>query len=233
MKLSRRLLMVASLVPADAASLADIGAYDGHLALFLKKERPSLRVIASDRSPEILRRGPSLARKLGIEGVEWRQGEGLSVLRPGDVEGVILAGLGGQTIAQILEEGKKVFKNLRWVVAQPMRGDGHLRRFFWRQGWHLWQEDLVQEKGRYYVAMAVGRERGPWEGSWPSREEDPLFDLGPFLYARAHPLLKGYGERTLFRRGGRRILPLEKELQRRRGGDGDGCLRSGPLEDPS
>src|SRR5437899_9825594 len=93
--MSPRLRAVAAAVPRGAGSVADVGAGDGQLARHLAA-RPQ-RVVATERLP-----GPFERLQARSPGLDCRLGDGLSVLRPGEVEGVVLAGMGGRTIARVL-----------------------------------------------------------------------------------------------------------------------------------
>src|ERR1700704_3123029 len=98
MRLSPRLRHVLDLVPHTGA-VADIGS--GHGALAAALAARGQRVLATERTPRTeagLRR--ELAR-IGIP-VATRRGEGLAVLRDGEVETVVIAGIGGGRLIVLL-----------------------------------------------------------------------------------------------------------------------------------
>src|SRR5215472_17145767 len=110
--LPARLVTVAGLVPPGSASVADVGAGDGQLARHLA--RRGLAVVATER------RAASFARlRAALPGMDCRQGEGLKVLRAGEVEGAVIAGMGAHAIMGILEAAPEVAGALRWLVLQP------------------------------------------------------------------------------------------------------------------
>lgn len=110
--LGPRLAAVAAAVPPGAASAADVGAGDGQLSLELA--RRGLRVVATERTPA------SLARlRAAAPGLDCRLGEGLAPLSAGEVEGAVLAGLGGRSISGLLTGGRPADLGLRWLVLQP------------------------------------------------------------------------------------------------------------------
>lgn len=130
--------------------MADVGAGDGRLALALASE--GRRVIATERSA-----GPyeEARRLLAPAGVELRLGDGLTPLRPGEVEVAVLAGLGGRTIARLLERDREVAGSLRYLVVQPMQHAEELRTAFDRLRLVV-DEEVSVEQGRHrYVGWRL------------------------------------------------------------------------------
>jgi tRNA (adenine22-N1)-methyltransferase len=98
-----------------------VGAGDGQLALELA--RRGLRVVATERTPA------SLARlRVAAPGLDYRLGEGLAPLSTGEVEGLVVAGLGGRSIAGLLGRGRPAHLGLRWLVLQPQDRAHELER---------------------------------------------------------------------------------------------------------
>jgi tRNA (adenine22-N1)-methyltransferase len=144
-RLSRRLHAVTEAVPIEAGSAADIGSGDGQVALALV--RRGVRVIATELKPGPFARLPA--------SLERRLGDGFSVLRPGEVEGVIVAGLGGRTIAGMLEAGREVAHSLRWLVLQPQQHLSQLEAWLVRSGYRLPGFRDVDEGRRSYRVLLV------------------------------------------------------------------------------
>ena len=132
-------------VPAEASSAADIGAGDGQVALALAGR--GMRVIATELGAASFSRLP--------ESLERRRGSGLSVLRPGEVEGVVVAGMGGRTIAAMLEGGGDVVGGLRWLVLQPQQHAPHLESWLARARYRLLESRDVEEGRRSYRVLLV------------------------------------------------------------------------------
>jgi tRNA (adenine22-N1)-methyltransferase len=144
-RLSRRLRAVTEAVPIEAGSAADVGSGDGQVALALV--RRGIRVIATELRPGPFSRLPA--------SLERRLGDGFSVLRPGEVDGVIVAGLGGRTIAGMLEAGREVAHSLRWLVLQPQQHLSQLEAWLVRSGYRLPAVRDVDEGRRSYRVLLV------------------------------------------------------------------------------
>ena len=111
LRIGERLQTVASLVP-PCHTVADIGTDHGYVPACLALSGQCRRVIASD-----IAEGPCQAAietrnkyKLHNE-MEIRMAPGLQGLRAGEAETVVIAGMGGATIAGILEESPESWYN--------------------------------------------------------------------------------------------------------------------------
>lgn len=188
MELSRRLAALAAYVPAGSA-VADIGTDHAYLPVYLVKTGVCRRVIATD-----VREGPFSSAKdkvkgYGLDGrIELRLGDGLQALKPGEAEVLVLAGMGGNTIREILAAAPPVLNQCTRLVLQPMADAGDLRIWLAGRGWKIWNEQLVKEDGRIYVILAAvpGEE---------SAKDELYLELGPRLIEKKDPLLAVYLER--------------------------------------
>jgi len=71
-------------VPENEVSILDLGTGSGAIALAIAKERPHLRVVATDVSAAALEVARGNARRLGLGNVEFRQGDLFAPLGPDD-----------------------------------------------------------------------------------------------------------------------------------------------------
>ncbi|NLW16583.1 MAG: SAM-dependent methyltransferase [Firmicutes bacterium] len=89
--LGPRLRRVADFVPAGAR-LADIGSDHGYLAAWLLQKGKIELAIAGELNHEPAERARQTARAAGLEEKMWvREGPGLTVLQPGEVDTVVIA----------------------------------------------------------------------------------------------------------------------------------------------
>ena len=138
-------------------TVADIGSDHGRLAVALLQQSSATRVIASDISADSLTKARALALRCGVseEQLAFSVSDGLSHLAPGEADALVFAGMGGELIARLLEEGTAVAQAAECIVMQPMGGTLELRRFLLEQGYSLVDEQLVLDAGRYYQIIAA------------------------------------------------------------------------------
>lgn len=188
MGLAKRLAAIAAYVPEGSVA-ADIGTDHAYLPVFLVEEGICARVIATD-----IKQGPFASALRRIEEakltgkIDLRLGNGLDVLQPGETDVLVLSGMGGNTIREILATAPHITRTVSRLVLQPMADPGDLRTWLAANGWKISDETLVEDGGKIYIViMAV-----------PGREEtrDPfLLELGPRLLEKKDPLLGRYAER--------------------------------------
>lgn len=154
--LGARLLEAAKTVRPGRV-VADIGCDHGKLAVWLVKKEIAPKVIAVDSSPMPLQRARALARQTQcLNQVELLLADGLSGLAPGQVSDIVIAGLSGETIASIIEACSWCRGEEYHFVLVPTSRHTQLRRWLCQNGFALWQEKAVEEKGRSYSVFSVG-----------------------------------------------------------------------------
>jgi tRNA (adenine22-N1)-methyltransferase len=132
------------MVPSGGA-VADIGS--GHGALAAALAARGQRVVATERTP---RRLASLQQDLARRGVPvtTRWGEGLAVLRRGEVETAVIAGLGGRNLVAMLEASSWLPQCL---VMQPMQAAGLVESWIRATRWPSVIGEATERGRRYRV----------------------------------------------------------------------------------
>jgi len=155
-KLTKRLKAIADLIRTDAA-VADIGTDHGFLPVYLAQAGTVKRIIASDISAASL----SAARKSAIENdvnkdITFLVTPGLDGITHTDVDTVIIAGLGGETILTILERAPWTKSHGVTLILQPQTKIALLCRFLYDNGYEFIQIKSILEKGKHYTVFLVG-----------------------------------------------------------------------------
>lgn len=182
MKLGERLAALASFVTVGSR-IGDIGTDHAYLPIELVQKNIANFAVAGD-----IHKGPYQAAKENVEGVglegkiSVRFGNGLGVLAPSEVDTVVIAGMGGSTIVEILSSEPEVTSSLKRLILQPMIGASTVRRWLIGNGWTIIDETLVQEDGKLYEIVVVEQGESP-------ALEPIMYDIGLILWNNKPELL--------------------------------------------
>lgn len=180
--LDGRLSAIERMVP-PCRMVADIGADHGMLGAHLLISGRCDRVQLVDVSEPSLRKAGRLIRRLGLwERAAFGVGDGAQALRE-KPDCAVIAGMGGLTIAGIVERGRQAFSDCL-IVMQPNVAIDQLRLRLCQMGYFLVDEDIARAGGRWYVILAARRGL--------ARYTDRELLAGPLLLAKRHPQLAGY-----------------------------------------
>ena len=154
-RLSNRLLHIAAQVqPAD--TLADIGCDHGYLPIYLLKSGCIRHAIAMDIGEGPLQRAKEhIAEEQLGNYIQTRLSNGLERLQPGEADAVVIAGMGGSLIVDILTRGKAVVDHLEQLVIEPQSELAGVRCFLRKQNYFVEQEDYVLEDGKFYPILRI------------------------------------------------------------------------------
>lgn len=157
--LDARLAAVAALVPSGSR-VADVGCDHGKLSVALARSGRVKKVIAIDVRPAPLARAQALADQTGCGPlVECRLADGLSCIQPGEADTVVLAGMSGVTICEILSAAPWVRSSGVLLLAVPASKAEVLRRWLAENGFGCEAEQAVLAAGRVYPVLAAR-----WDG---------------------------------------------------------------------
>lgn len=105
--------------------------------------------------------GPLEAAKATIaryhlnEQIETRLGPGLTVLKPSEVEGVVIAGMGGKLIVSILEDNVSLSRSFKRLVLQPNIDANLLREWLANHQFEIIDEKIVLDEGKFYEIIVA------------------------------------------------------------------------------
>lgn len=189
-RLSPRLAAVAAFVEPGARA-ADIGTDHGYIPMFLLQEGICPKVLAMDVRQGPLERARAHRDLLPEElqkRMELRISDGLTALKPGEADTVIIAGMGGSLILSILEKGRCLWPSVRHWILSPQSDLGGVRHFLCGNGFAIEQENMVKDQGKYYTVLSVRQGECSYE-----READYIY--GRCLIQSRNPVLSEYLDR--------------------------------------
>ncbi|MCI5642904.1 MAG: class I SAM-dependent methyltransferase [Peptoniphilus sp.] len=151
-KLSNRLKKIAELVDFGA-SVIDVGTDHGYVPNFLCEKNISRDIIATDISRNSLKKSIDLTKELGNE--KYIK----NILANGIVnekrDDIIIAGLGGIQIAEIILNSLDISKNAKKLILQPMQKTNILRRELNNMGFLIIDEEIIYEDERFFEILVA------------------------------------------------------------------------------
>lgn len=183
MKLSARLEKIVGLVD-KGVRLADIGTDHAYIPIELLKSGKIDFAILSDINKGPLENARKEIRRQGLaDKTDLRLGSGLEVLENGEVDQVIIAGMGGILIADLIEKKLGLCKSLDKMILQPMQAQEDLRSYLDKRGFSIIDEYLVREDFRIYEIMEVRY------GGGTQDIDDIYYEIPTKLIEKKDPLL--------------------------------------------
>lgn len=179
-RLSRRLAAISALLPAGGG-LADVGTDHGQIPVHALESGFQGRVCATDIRPGPLDAARRTAHEASLEDkIEFLLADGLEGLDGTGIGTVVIAGMGGENIADILARAPWTRED-RLLVLQPMSKAELLRRWLAENGYRVVSEQLVEDGPLYELLTARGGKEealSPAElltGRFALIKGDPLF----------------------------------------------------------
>ncbi len=170
-------------------TIADIGTDHAIIPIYLYKNGISPKVILTDSKEGPLHKARMNLEKFNLLAAisDIRLGDGLSVLKPGEVDTVIIAGMGGLLISDILEREIQKTRTFKRFILQPRTAADELREWLNNNGFSIINEKLSVERGRVCEIITAL----PGE-SWPDKEVfccEMDYEIPPLLFQCKDPLL--------------------------------------------
>lgn len=189
MELSKRLKWITEKLN-KCKVIMDVGTDHGYIPIYLVKNHIADKVIASDINKDPLKKAEINASLDGVaDKIDLRLGSGLATLKNNEAEEVIIAGMGGNLIRDILENDLEKVKNLDYLILQPAQNPEVLREYLYTNNYEILEEDLCLDEGKYYELFKVRYKIGNYISL-----ESIYYEISPMLLNKKSPLLKDYIE---------------------------------------
>ncbi len=149
MKISNRLKLVASFVD-DNSHVIDVGCDHALLSIFLVKTKNNVKVIASDVNEGPLEGARKNIKLYNLEDkIEIKLGDGIKTINE-DTDTIIISGLGGETIIDILKDDLTRLKNIKTIILSPHSAVYETRKELTSLGYKIVDEIFTYDQNKPY-----------------------------------------------------------------------------------
>jgi len=152
--LSHRLQAILEHIVGDC--LADIGTDHGYLPIQAILDGRCKKAIACDIRPGPLGACEANVRTAGLaDCIDIRLGDGLQPLLPGEADTIVISGMGGMAMWNIILEEIQKAKLATRLILQPQHDLEELRKNLHAVGFEIFFEKLAREGSRFYVILGT------------------------------------------------------------------------------
>ena len=153
-KLSQRLLCAASFV-RDGSFIADIGTDHAYIPIDLMMRGKIRGAVASDINKGPLERASANLHRFGIsEGITLNLSNGLEGIEQFCPDDILILGMGGELITEILASAPFTKNNKIRLILQPMTHPEKIREFLSKNMFGIVHEEIVIEDKIYQIIVA-------------------------------------------------------------------------------
>lgn len=153
--MNKRLELIASILP-HGRGFADVGTDHGYLPVYMAQHGYSGKIIASDINEGPLSTAVASARQAGVEDrICFRLCDGLDGCGSEELDTVVIAGMGGDTICGILDRADWIMSRDILLILQPMTKAEVLRYWLANNDFAICGEWLIEENGEIYQILSA------------------------------------------------------------------------------
>lgn len=176
---------------------ADIGTDHGYVAEMLLNDNICEKIIATDINKGPLNRAIEHLTSVKLnDKVDFRLGSGLKVLKENEADSIVIAGMGGELIADIIDTSINIAQKAQELILQPMTTADRLRRYLYENGFLITDEKIVKELHHYYFII-----KAVWGKNKKEQineiEDEIYFETGKILIYKKDPVMMEYLERQI------------------------------------
>ena len=181
----------------EGQTLADIGTDHAYLPIAAYQSGLIEYAVACDLSAGPLEKAANNIKRYGLEEkITTRLGFGLKPVLPEEADCVVIAGMGGMRIIDILKDSPKL--KIKRLIVQPQHDIPAVRRSLHEMGFSISDEKMVREDDRFYTIIAADAQKfqeEPYKEVYTELE----YLFGKCLIDRKDEILKIYVNRELAR----------------------------------
>lgn len=185
-----RLKCIKSMVD-KCKTAADIGTDHGYVAGMLLKEGICENIIATDLNEGPLNRAIEHLSSVNLKSkCDFRLGSGLTVLKEGEADAIIIAGMGGDLISDIIEASKNIAMKAKQLILQPMTAVDNLRRYLSENGFEIIDENIVKEYHHFYFIIKAKK-------GITKQKDSIYYEISKILIDKKEPVMIDYINKVL------------------------------------
>lgn len=154
-KLTPRLEVAASMV-RYSSRVADVGCDHGKLTAWLVLSNRCTFAYAIDNSRPSLQKAADLFVDLNIGNqTKTILSDGLSQITPSEVDDIVIAGLGSDTIEHIINEAQWLKDKDKHLILVPSSRHHEVRKYIYKEGFEIEKEQAVVDSNFCYSVMSL------------------------------------------------------------------------------
>ena len=135
---------------------ADIGTDHAYLPVWLCRNGVCPSAIAADINPEPLSRGRLTVENAKLTGkIELRLSDGLSAISANEADDIVIAGMGGELIAKIIESCNWAKSPDKHFILQPMTKSEALICYLCQNSFKIESQECCEAGGKCYTVLSV------------------------------------------------------------------------------
>jgi len=173
--------------------VADVGCDHAYTSIFLAKNKIASHVIAMDINQGPIDRAKENIIKYGCENqIDVRKSNGLEKLNIDEADTIIIAGMGGALMAQILTDKIEIMRSARELILQPQSEIHKVRQLLTNQEFIIREENMLKEDGKYYVILKATKRHTHEEDITCLLTDEEHFHYGKLLLQGQNSVLKEF-----------------------------------------
>lgn len=153
MVLKGRLKLIYDMIP-PCDILSDIGTDHALIPAYALLNGRCKKTLACDIKIGPLERAERTRKKYMLENnMELRMGNGLTPIAEQEADVIVMAGMGGTLITELIFESIDIAQKANYILIQPMTHQELIRPFLWENGFEIVDEGLVSEGNKLYQVI--------------------------------------------------------------------------------
>ena len=144
------------MIPKNGIGMIDVGTDHAIIPIALAKHGYHGKLFASDIHSAPLQKAENAAKEAGIEDrISFQLCDGLAQCPSKEIDCILIAGMGGETICRILDQAEWIFDRSYQLVLQPMSHAEVLRYWLVHNEFQIDMEEIVLENGQLFQLLTA------------------------------------------------------------------------------